>query len=145
METDRALPSEPREAETAKLLLKSLGCSTWPADWGESELADEVVGGSAQMNLGVLGPKSFGGQVGKDESRIGTVGKTDRARSLHAEGEAAIDSIDSVGAGKAVGKCREHEDARHESDGCRLGLEAFVQTSRRPQIHDWTPNSVSHS
>ena len=96
MKTDGGLPGEPGEPETAKLLLNSLGCATWPADWSQTQRADEVVGGLAQKDLGALGPKSFGGQVGKDESRIGTVGKTDRPRSLHAEGEAAIDSIDPV-------------------------------------------------
>ena len=71
MKTNGALPSELREPETAELLLKSLGCATWPADWGQTQQADESVGGSAQTDLGALGPKSFGGQVGKNESRIG--------------------------------------------------------------------------
>jgi len=99
----------------------------------------------AQIDHGALGPKSFGGQVGKDESRIGTVGETDRARRFHAEGEAAIDSIDSVSAGTAVRKCRQNQDAGHEADGRRLALEALIQTSRRLQNHDSAPDSVSHS
>jgi len=117
METDRGLPCEPREPEAAKLLLKSLGGATWPADWGQTKRADEVVWGLAQMNLGALGPKSFGGQVGKDKSRIGTVGKTDRARRFHAEGEATIDSIDPVKLRTPVRKGGKNEDAGHEGDG----------------------------
>ena len=145
METNGAPPGDPGEAEPAKLLLKPSGSATCPADWGQTKRADEVVGGSAQMDLRALGPKSFRGQVGKNESWIGTVGKTDRARRFHAEGEAAIDSIDSVSAGTAVGKGRQDQDAGPEADGRWLDLEAPAQSSRGPQILASVPESVSHS
>ena len=99
---------------------------------------------------------AFGRETGKGRGRVGChsfrgeqlgrhAGQPDGARSPQPEGVAAIDPVDSVVFGSAVGKRRQNEDAGHEADRLGLSLEVLALGSRRPQCPGPVPDFVSHS
>ena len=73
-EADRRLPLEPHVQEPTKLLLKPRRGASWPADHRQPQLASQIVGRGAKLDLGTLGADRFGGQVGEEKARVGAVG-----------------------------------------------------------------------
>jgi hypothetical protein len=57
------------------------------------------------MNLGVLGADRFGGEVSEEKAGIGTERQTESSRRAHPHGMAAVDPLESVALGPAMGEC----------------------------------------
>ena len=110
-----------------ELILQSTCGAAGSADHRQPELARQIVGLGAQLDHRTLGPDRFCGQVGKKQPRIGTVGETDAPRCAQAKGMPAVDPLESVTFGSAVGEGGQDQDARHEAESSgrqsTLGLE----------------------
>jgi hypothetical protein len=79
------------------------------------------------MNLGVLGSDGFGGQIREEQPGIGTVRQSDASRCAQAKGMPAVDPLESVTFGSAMGEGGEDQEPRHEAESSgrqsTLGLE----------------------
>lgn len=74
------------------------------------------------MDLGVLGPDGFGGEVSEEKAGIGTERQTDSSRRAHPHGMAAADPVKVVALWLTVGEGCEDQEARHESEGSGTSL-----------------------
>ena len=69
------------------------------------------------MDLGVLLADGFSGYVHEEKAGIGTVRQTDTSRRAHSKRMAAVDPLELVALGSAMGKGCEDQEARHEAEG----------------------------
>ena len=86
-------------------------------DGGEAELVHEGGEGRTEVEVAAAGADGLGGEPGEDEARVGAVGEADGRRRVHVEAEAAVDALELVGAGAAVGQGGLDEDPGHEAEG----------------------------
>ena len=69
------------------------------------------------MNFPVLGADRLGRQVSEEKTRVGPVGETNTSSCAQSKRMAAIDSLELVALGSAMGEGREDQNARHEAEG----------------------------
>ena len=68
-EAHRGLPFEPHVQKAMKLILESTRCASGSADRRQTQLASQVVGRGAELDLRTLGADGLGGQVGEQQPR----------------------------------------------------------------------------
>ena len=88
-----------------------------PADGGQPQLARQSVRRSAKLDLGALGADRFGGQVSEEKASVRAVGEPDESMTGQAKAVSAIDPLESVAVGPAMGEDGQHQKPRHEAEG----------------------------
>jgi len=109
------LPAESGRGDSLQLVTQSRRGPSGAADRRETELASEVVWGSANVDLGALRADSLGGEVGKDKAGIDTVGKPTGSTGFEPQRVPAIHSLEPPCLGSTVRQGGENEDAGHEA------------------------------
>ena len=99
-----------------KLILEPRRCASWPADHRQTQRTSQSVGRGAKLDLGILGPNRFSGQVGEEKARVGAVGKADASGCGPSQRMATVDALELMALRPAMGKGSKNQEAGHEAE-----------------------------